>query len=342
MTWTRVEQWVDVLRRMDGFDGDNTLSQRGTQAAMSAALGSIQADSLNAIQQRAGRPYDRVVMVLASTVATAALEWCVVLLGRGSHVTLKVSNRDPGLAPLFARTAQSVGLPLTVTTDRSCLQQADLVIAMGQDDTIRHIQQTLPPTTRMLGFGHRFSVAWVSKEDATDPSTWMQLAFDVALHDSRGCMTPIAVFTDAPTEAYWDLAVQAMRETEAAIPRGRITPIEGAYLRSRHSLARVTGRATNSDKWSVHALPAELMEPQSLPRSLAIFGCQDDDEARRCLHPYKRWLSVVGLSEHTDHQPWIEFGAERTCRVGDMQRPPLERLHNGVDWLRETIRPHTP
>ena len=338
MSWTQVESWLDILRRTDNFDGSHTLSPRGVQAAMSAAFSGFDSDALARVQARPGQPYERVVIVLASTVCTAALEWCVVLLGRGSQVTLKVSRRDPGLAPLFARTAQSVGLPLSVTDDRGCVRDADLVVAMGQDQTIRQIQTHLSPGTRLLGFGHRFSVAWIDREAAEDPSTWLGLAFDLALHDSRGCMTPIAVFTDAPSAAYWDFAVQAMRETEAAIPRGQIAPIEGALLRSRESLARVTGQAAGTERWSVHGLPVELLEPQSLPRSLAIYSCQDIDEALRCLHPYKRWLSVVGVSPTSDIAPWEAFGAERTCPVGAMQRPPLERLHNGVDWLRETLK----
>jgi hypothetical protein len=339
MRWEQVDSWLNTLRRHDDFSADYQLSKRGVQAAMSASLESCQTHYLDEIAAIKGTPYKHVVIVLAATVATAAIEWCAVLLGRGSKVTLKISSRNPGISNLLYETAKLHDLPLHITSETDCLQQGDLVIAMGQDQTIRQIQTLLVPGTRFLGFGHRFSVVWVSAEDATTPTTWTRIALDLALHDSRGCMSPIAVLTDADVSEYWPLACQAMREAEAAIPRGTVSPIEGAQIRSRFALAKVTGTAIQGEQWSVHEIPVDLFEPMSLPRSMAVYSCENTDVAIRFLKPYRRWLSVVGLSENSEPQIWTEFGAERVCQIGEMQQPPLARLHNGVDWIRETHKP---
>jgi len=341
MSWERVEGWLDALRRQEDYSQDYSLSGRGIQAAMSAALSACNPQAIEDVRRLGGEPYPKVTLVLASTVATAAVEWCAVLLGRGSAVTLKVSDKDSGVCPLLVQCAREFELPLSMTTERSALKQVDLVIAMGSDETISSIRSTLDPQTRFLGFGHRFSLAWVPADQATNLSSWRQLAIDLALHDSRGCMSPLAVFTDGHPESLVPLAQQAMREAESALPRGGIAGIEGAQIRSRNALAQAAGTATSSEKWSIHLLPVAYFEPVALPRSMAIYTCDTREDALTALEPYSRWISVVGLPDASPAQPWLDLGAERTCALGDMQRPPLVRLHNGVDWLRETSMPPT-
>jgi hypothetical protein len=341
MSWERVEAWLEALRRHEEYSADYALSKRGIQAAMSVALSACNSQALAEAEHLPGEPYPRVTLVLASTVATAAVEWCAVLLGRGSELTLKVSARDSGVCALLVHYAREFDLPLEMTTDKSALDDADLVVAMGSDQTIETIAAALDEATRFLGFGHRFSVAWVPKDAATDPSTWLQLAIDLALHDSRGCMSPLAVFTDAESQRIIPLAQQAMREAASAIPRGAIAAIEGAQIRSRGALAKATGAAAGADSWSVHALPVDLFEPLALPRSMAIYTCADRQGAVQALAPYSGWLSVVGLPPGSSPAPWLSLGAERTCALGAMQRPPLIRLHNGVDWIRAALKPAT-
>lgn len=339
MSYERVAAWLEALRRHEDYSEGYALSSRGVQAAMSASLNACDEETLAYVKGLGGATYPRVTLALASTVATAAVEWCAVLLARGSALTLKVSATDHGVCPLLVHYAAQHGLPLTMTTDRAALQEADLVIAMGSDETIETIRTRLENQTTFLGFGHRFSAAWVPQEVATDRNTWMQLALDLALHDSRGCMSPLAIFTDADQNQVLPLARQAMREAEAAIPRGHLAPIEGAQIRGRGSLAQATGALAGAENWSVHILPVGFFEPLVLPRSMGIYTCTDRGEALSALQPYSEWLSIVGIPNTSSPEPWLELGAERTCRLGEMQSPPLIRVHNGIDWLRATLKP---
>ena len=64
--------------------------------------------------------------VAARTVQTAPLEWCAVLLGRGTHVCLKVANDRPGLGPWLTHHARRITGSTRVTrpAPRTCSPSA--------------------------------------------------------------------------------------------------------------------------------------------------------------------------------------------------------------------------
>src|SRR5690606_38507510 len=109
---------------------------------------------------KGGRPFEAATFVAARTVVTAPIEWLAVLLARGAAVTLKHPAGQAGLAPWLRDHAVTLGLPLAITDDRDAVRGAPLVIAMGDDDTVAAVQASADAGARVLGFGHRVSVAW--------------------------------------------------------------------------------------------------------------------------------------------------------------------------------------
>jgi hypothetical protein len=194
---------------------------------------------------------------------------------------------------------------------------------MGSDATVREVRSSMSHTTRVLGFGHRFSAAWSPWGE--DPAP---LAADLAAHDGRGCMTPAVVFTDDLRQG--EALAAAMAHAEARWPRGAITDAESAALRGREALARITGKVWAGPGWAVHALPAERWSPVSLPRSAQLVVTSD---TLASLAPWSDALSTLGSSA-----PRSAPGHVRVTAPGTMQAPPVERLHDGVDWLRATLQ----
>ncbi len=344
MSWDLVRAWRDVLHEMDPALQPTGLSPEGAREALSAALHALDDDSLDAVAALGGRAFPSAAIVSARTVTTASIEWCAVLLGRGSTVLLKTPTRDPGLTALLVGAAQRVGLPLLAVTDRAVVRQADLVVAMGTDETIESIRASLPARARFLPHGHRFSVAWLVDEplavDSRVPfgfdSPWQSLAADAALHDGRGCYSPLAVFTPLPLAEACDRLAEGMASAARSWPVGTVAPAEHAAIRARRALARMTGELREGEGWSVHGLPVEHLDLVSLPRSVAVYAVGDAGEAARALAPYARWLSTVGTDDPDSLGTWMSLGATRLCRPGRMQRPPLLRPHDGEDWLRAT------
>jgi hypothetical protein len=313
---------------------------------LKAALDALDDETLDRVAALGGRPFPTAAVLCSTTVTTAPVEWCAVLLGRGSAVLLKYSADDPGLTSLLVGAARDVGLPLVGVTERAAVLQADLVVVMGADQTVREIRSSLPTRVRLLPHGHRFSAAWITGNPLPpDPrvpegfhGSWGGVAADAVLHDGRGCMSPVAVFTPVPLQTACDRLADAMLRASARWPIGSVSPSEHAHIRSRRALARVTGVVCEGRDFSIHGLPVEYLEPLTLPRCLAVYQVEDATQAARALAPYARWLSTVGTDDPESVGTWFSLGATRVCRQGRMQRPPLIRPHDGEDWLHGTAR----
>ena len=230
--------------------------------------------------------------------------------------------------------AEAEGLPLARSDERSAIEGADLVVAMGQDATMDALRTTLPPSTRFLGFGHRFSVAWVRSEDGL-----AAVARDAALHDGFGCMSPVGVFTSVARSRALAVLGKAMARAEAQWPRGPLAAADAAALRAERATAKVVGKVVEGPGWAVHALPLERFRPVARPRVLSLHEVPDAATWKAALGPWLHQLSTVGTD---DPDSIAEFSRTRGPRMppGEMQRPPLLRLHDGVDWVRETL--HAP
>src|SRR5690606_33596245 len=141
------------------------LSEAGIRAVWREALLALTDDALDAVAAIPGDPYATAAMAVPRTVPTAPVEWCAVLLARGTAVALKPPSGHPGLVPLLVDAARAVGLPLTARADRAALSDAELAVVQGGDDTVAAVAAARAgrPT---LAFGHRFSVAWIR-----DPSS---------------------------------------------------------------------------------------------------------------------------------------------------------------------------
>ena len=332
MSWHLVRRWRDKLASAEPprFTG---LSTEGAVAARDAALGALDDGALDTVARVDVRPFESAVFVAARTVFTAPLEWCAVLLGRGTRVVLKMPAGEPGWAPELVETAEACSLPLSWTEDRSVVARHPLVVAMGSDATIAEIRATARADARVLAHGHKFSVCWITK-----PESWRALAEDLALYDTRGCMSPVVILTPLPLdEALDDLSV-AMARLQERYPRGAIAPMEGAAIRARSALARTVGQERTGFGWAIHEVPTQHIEPTPLPRTPTLVSVANLSEAMAALEPHMVSLGTVGTDDAGSAERWLDGGACRVCSVGKMQRPPLVRMHDGQPWLVTTGR----
>ncbi|MBN2798686.1 MAG: hypothetical protein JXX28_06005 [Deltaproteobacteria bacterium] len=344
MSWDAVRAWRELLREADAASLDTGLSPEGAREALRASLDALSDQALAQVAALPLRPFPRAAVIAAATVSTAPIEWCAVLLGRGTEVVLKASRRNQGLAPLLESTARASGLPLSVSFAREAADGAPLVVAMASDQTLAQLRQQLAPSVRFLPHGHRFSVAWVTgaalppdpliPAEFQDP--WGRVAADAALHDGRGCLSPVVVFTPLPLSEAADALGEAMARAEARWPRGRIEPAEAARARALRAHARVGGALREGPGWAVHGLPLAAWSPAALPRGVALVQVAGLEQALAALGPWAGALSTVSTDDPRSAPRWVDAGATRVCATGRSQRPPLVRPHDGEDWLRAT------
>jgi hypothetical protein len=338
MRWNDVKRWRDALRSDVASAPSVNLSTVGLVGAIEACLSALDDEALDCAAATGGTPWDSAAFVAARTVTTAPVEWCAVLLGRGTSVVLKTPAGEPGLAPWLCAHAARLGLPLSWTSDRQAIQRAEVVYVMGADATVQEVQGSVPATTTVVGFGHRFSVVWWAR-DAPVQATAEAVAMDLALHDTRGCMSPAVVLTEAALDVVVPAMARAMARAEAVLPRGPCSDAELAQMRSRGALAQVLGKKVAGDAWSVWTLPGSHAQPTVLPRCAQVVAVPDLEAAVAWTRPWKAHLSTVGTTSMREAGRWAQAGAGRVCRVGEMQRPPLDRPHDGVDLLTATCRP---
>ena len=88
----------------------------------------------------------------------------------GSPVLLRETEKDPATAsilrrsiaaqdPQLAACCEPLSFPHDDTAAYEVLLAAPCVVATGSDETLAAISARLAPTTRFVGYGHRFSIA---------------------------------------------------------------------------------------------------------------------------------------------------------------------------------------
>lgn len=299
-----VDAWLAQLERQ--LEHVPHLSEANARLGLQTAVRAIQAE-LHANLERPAPAHT--VFVASSTVFTVALEWCAVLLARGGRVTLKTPR---GLEAWYDALAASTDLPLEATTDRSVLNDADRVVLMGSDATVDAVRSALTHPDRLLAFGSRHSFAWF-----TDPTRAEWLALDTVLFDGRGCMSPCAIFS--PMANAGELLANELHQAREVLPMGDLAPSEAAWIRERRMLAAVVGRVVSDH---VIELPVEYWSPRPTPGMAVVHPLADF--ASLPIEPNR--LSVLGSDRDTRDDV-------RCVQLGRMQRPPLVRTHDGVNWL---------
>lgn len=150
---------------------------------------------------------------------------------------------DPGLASTFAvswwpHRGSRMG--------RKILRSASVVTAQGDDEAIAVLRRRLGrlhPGARFVGYDSRWSLALVSRASQSK-ATAAALAWDLALFDQQGCLSPSLVLAERhPGLVAWvDCLADALAELEERMPAGRPSAATRAGLRAWREEMRL-GRA---------------------------------------------------------------------------------------------------
>lgn len=307
------------------------LSPETAAAGLRAAVAGITADGLLAELSTPGARPGRISVVCAEGVFAAAIEWAAVYAAAGCEVLLKAPRRTPGFLYQLADALAAEGLPVQATTARD-LRAPEAVVTFGADETLGAVAASWP-AARHVGFGHRFSAAWLS-----GPADATASARDVAMYDTRGCMAPAALFV--PADAAAETAEALAAALAAAPPAGDPEPGLGPELRRRVGLARARGAARLGERWAVLTLPPAHLSPATLPRVAALHPVASPDELAAALRPWRHQLSTLGASGEAGAwldavRPWFP----RWCALGEMQTPRLPRRHDGRRILGCVVSP---
>src|SRR5262249_17502067 len=113
--------------------------------------------------------------------------------------------------------------------ESALFSNADLVTAAGTDETLASIRQRVPLPARFLGYGHRLSFGYITREVLTQQGhrqVAARAAADVAAWDQFGCLSPQMIFVEdtgvVPPEVFAESLAGELAAREATEPRGTL------------------------------------------------------------------------------------------------------------------------
>jgi len=237
-------------------------------------------------------------------------------------------------------------------------EEADCVTATGSDETLASIRRCVPSGARFLGYGHRLSFGYISREALFGSNIETVLAHathDIVAWNQLGCLSPHVLYVETgggltPVQFAARLAEHlAQREQEE--PRGQI-PLDtsatisfrrGFYeIRAAHSEQTRLWSSPDSTAWTVVYEDDPLFAVSCLHRFIHVKAASDLTRALQGADEVRRHISTVGLAAPEDKAEALalqlaHWGATRVCPLGRMQSPPLTWRHDGRPNLGDLV-----
>lgn len=246
----------------------------------------------------------------------------------------------------------------TEPLEKALFAEAGLVTATGNDDTITTIRQRLPAKTRFVGYGHKLSFAYVTREMLAKINLRKVItaaARDVIAWNQLGCLSPHVIYLEAggeiPEDKFAESLADELRELETAQPRGPVQPDEAAAISTRRMFYDVRAANDGSAKvwaseqstaWTVIFESDPQFQTSCLNRFIYLKPVTGLDQLLLAIEPVRGEVSTVGLSAPINRAQEIAnklapWGVTRICPLGQMQNPPLTWRHDGRPSLGDLV-----
>lgn len=236
--------------------------------------------------------------------------------------------------------------------------EASCVTATGSDESLTEIRKRLPARVRFLGYGHKLSVAFVTRESldkngaekiasalTEDASAWNQL----------GCLSPHAIYIENGASinslAFAEVLSKHLEGREQKDPRGAISAQDAAAITTRRMFYEVRASAdretklwasSGSTSWTVVHETSPQFQASCLNRFIFIKPVDSLDEFLASIGSLPGQISTVGLAAPMARAQEVsrrlaDAGISRVCRIGHMQNPPLTWRHDGRPSLGDLV-----
>jgi hypothetical protein len=308
------------------------LSPAMIAAGIDVAAAALDADAMVELVDRelgAERPIRPwlVAHVLASNVPALAVPAIALACLAGVAVVVKSGRADRLSAPAFRRALEAEDPELAATVvaaywtggdaiaERTVLAPADVVVATGHDTTVAALVRRLPG--RVVAHGKRVGIVIAGPGAAADGLA-NGVARDAALHDQRGCLSPVAVYLDGDVDAFAERLAEALAGLAGTLPPGPLGAAERAAHRTAVAEAEWAGaRVLAGAGGTVLVDRDSRLRPGPGRRTVWV-------------HPLGSLGALAGRIEcigaagaALDVDALRGLGVARVCAPGSMQRPPL-------------------
>jgi hypothetical protein len=379
VTWARA--WADPrdpyrAEALSLLPQATGLSDAMVERALDLAFESVESERLRAWWEREAQGESSARLsahISSSNVFTAGLPPVLASLLAGVPAFLRPPSTQPEFAALLARSWNERGLLggeflASATWDReerdvtrALLAVADRLYVFGDDDTVAdfgRLAQDSRAGVRLLGFGHRISIAAIGREalggidsgpdslatlDPTLPdSTLEALARDALAWDGGGCLTPRWIFVEgdaALAAAVARRAAPLVARVAEELPAGAPLDASAGAARAAYlGLAGFEGFATQGPGWAVASLAETRLQPDPPSRALIFVPLPDLaalPTVLASLGDHLQGLLYIGddARRETLASALAGQGLSLAVSAGMLQRPPIDWNHDGVRHL---------
>jgi hypothetical protein len=302
--------------------------------------------------------FETTAVILAGALPTPTLLALLAPLALRSGVLAKPSAHDPVTARCLRKSLDEIDPALGSCLELAAfagadgarmeaLLEADCVVASGSDETMAAVARRVQPPRRLVLRGHRVSVAVVGPALGPDEVATCaeRLAFDVALWDQLGCLSPVAALTTTAgqADALTESLARALDAAESRWPLGRVPDPAAAHIAQQREEAEFRAasgsvRLLAGERWTLVREDGPRQRPAPLHRFVRIHPCGDASgilEALRALGPHLAGVALDGFGSDTTRlaEAIGRLGASRICPPGHLQSPPLGWHQDGQGVL---------
>ena len=223
--------------------------------------------------------------------------------------------------------------------EKALLKESELVIAYGNNETLKEIREHTPVTTRCLTFSHKMSLGMISRAALVKSKAWEvahQAAFDIIHYDQQGCYSPQVFFVErggsVTPKQFTQYIANELACFETKFPRRKLTIEEASDVASWAQSAELNVFSKKNDlvisdpsgAWSaVFSENLESFAPTGLNRTVKIIGVDHLEEVTQTIQPYRTLLQTVGIAAEPEKLFKL---AEALGRVGVTRVSALERM----------------
>ncbi|HVK57713.1 MAG TPA: acyl-CoA reductase [Candidatus Kapabacteria bacterium] len=335
-------------------------------------LDEIVADDLERKEDRSSicRGHDLLVHVTGGVLPNPPITSIILGLLARSAQFVKSARGSAFLPRMFAHSLYAMQPKLgacleiaewqggTVALEDALFAEAGCVAATGSDEAIAEIRKRLPAQVRFVGYGHKVSVAYITRESLEKQGAEKiasLLAEDIVAWNQLGCLSPHAVYVETGASVSSTSLAQAISHQlelrEKSEPRGAVSTNTAAAISTRRTFYEVRASAdkdtqiwasAGSTAWTVVHETSHAFQPSSLNRFIYVKPVQTLEEFLASLQPVHGQVSTVGLAAPLARAqqicPHLALeGITRICRLGKMQDPPLTWRHDGRPSLGDLV-----
>ncbi len=299
------------------------------------------------LRSRAYAP-SSILHIVSGNTSHAALQSLLRGLVIGSHNIIKLPTL--GL-PDFENWLETLPAELSkmVSTHRNLTdkhyQQADVIIAIGSDETIAEVHSHLLPHQRFIPHGHKVSIAVVT---ADFENAARLAARDCSLYNQRGCLSPHAVYIKGDTSLFAQMMAEEMEcYAREAPPQSLSLSEAGAVQNLRQTTQFIAANDPSTQLWqSADNLDwTIILEADSSLKLSCLNRCVyikplPEKLSTTTLGPEASHLSSIALHpfSHKTATSLAQLPAHRICPLGSSQQPNLFWHHDGFAPLASLVK----